>query len=31
MGQAAHEHVRENFLSSRHLADYLKLFNTLAG
>jgi trehalose synthase len=31
MGQAAHEHVRENFLSSRHLADYLKLFDTLAG
>jgi len=26
MGAAAREHVRENFLTTRHLADYLKLF-----
>ncbi len=29
MGQAAREHVRRHFLSSRHLADYLRLFNQL--
>jgi len=29
MGKAAREHVRENFLTTRHLADYLKLFATM--
>jgi len=29
MGGAAHEHVRRHFLSTRHLADYLRLFNQL--
>ena len=29
MGQAARERVRQRFLSTRHLADYLKLFNRL--
>jgi len=29
MGEAAREHVRENFLTTRHLSDYLELFNTL--
>lgn len=29
MGQAAREHVRQHFLSTRHLADYLRLFNEL--
>ena len=31
MGQAAREHVRLNFLTTRHLADYLQLFADLAG
>lgn len=31
MGSAGREHVRENFLSPRHLADYLELFNRVAG
>ena len=26
MGSAAREHVRRNYLSTRHLADYLRLF-----
>jgi trehalose synthase len=30
MGEAAREHVRCNFLSTRHLADYLRLFAELA-
>jgi trehalose synthase len=30
MGAAAREHVRANFLTTRHLADYLRLFNQLA-
>jgi trehalose synthase len=30
MGTAAREHVRQNFLTTRHLADYLRLFATLA-
>jgi trehalose synthase len=30
MGQAGKERVRENFLSTRHVADYLELFNRLA-
>ncbi|RLC96197.1 MAG: glycosyl transferase family 1 [Chloroflexi bacterium] len=30
MGAAAREHVRRNFLTTRHLADYLHLFNQLA-
>lgn len=30
MGERAREHVRENFLITRHLADYLRLFNQLA-
>ncbi len=30
MGEAAREHVREHFLITRHLADYLRLFRTLA-
>lgn len=29
MGARAHEHVRENFLITRHLKDYLKLFDAL--
>ncbi len=29
MGEAAKEHVRENFLTTRHLADYLKLFQDM--
>jgi trehalose synthase len=29
MGEAAREHVRRHFLSTRHLADYLQLFNQL--
>jgi trehalose synthase len=29
MGTAGRERVRENFLSTRHLADYLRLFNRL--
>jgi trehalose synthase len=28
MRAAAREHVRQNFLSTRHLADYLELFNS---
>jgi trehalose synthase len=31
MGERAKEHVRKNFLSTRHLMDYLKMFNDLAG
>lgn len=31
MGEAAREHVRRHFLTTRHLADYLKLFTELAG
>jgi len=31
MGAAAREHVRENFLTTRHLADYLKLFRAMQG
>ena len=31
MGAAAREHVRCNFLTTRHLADYLQLFNRLGG
>ncbi|MFP4112711.1 MAG: glycosyltransferase [Candidatus Woesearchaeota archaeon] len=31
MGKNAHEFVRENFLVSRHIKDYLILFNNLAG
>jgi len=30
MGAAAREHVRRNFLTTRHLADYLRLFAALA-
>jgi trehalose synthase len=30
MGMAAREHVREHFLTTRHLADYLRLFTELA-
>jgi trehalose synthase len=30
MGEAAREHVRLNFLTTRHLADYLHLFNAQA-
>ena len=30
MGAAAREHVRQNFLSTRHLADYLRLFARMA-
>ena len=30
MGMAAREHVRERFLTTRHLADYLQLFADLA-
>jgi hypothetical protein len=29
MGEAAREHVRRNFLTTGHLADYLNLFNRL--
>jgi trehalose synthase len=29
MGQAAREHVRRNFLSTRHLANYLRLFSRI--
>ncbi|MEA3338753.1 MAG: glycosyltransferase [Chloroflexota bacterium] len=29
MGAIAREHVRHNFLTTRHLADYLRLFNQL--
>jgi trehalose synthase len=29
MGTAAREHVRENFLTTRYLRDYLRLFHTL--
>jgi len=29
MGTAAREHVRQNFLSTRHLAEYLRLFSQL--
>jgi trehalose synthase len=31
MGQAAKEHVRKNFLTTRHLSDYLKLFHAMMG
>jgi trehalose synthase len=31
MGERAREHVRKNFLSTRHLLDYLNMFNELAG
>jgi trehalose synthase len=31
MGERAREHVRKNFLSTRHLMDYLKMFGELAG
>jgi trehalose synthase len=31
MGERAREHVRKNFLSTRHLHDYVKMFNDLAG
>ena len=31
MGAAAREHVRQNFLITRHLADYLRLFADLSG
>ncbi|MEW5866436.1 MAG: glycosyltransferase [Bacillota bacterium] len=31
MGLAGREHVRRNFLSTRHLADYLRLFGRLRG
>ncbi len=30
MGAAAREHVRRHFISTRHLADYLRLFSQLA-
>ncbi len=29
MGSAAREHVRQHFLSTHHLANYLRLFNRL--
>jgi trehalose synthase len=29
MGRAAREHVRQNFLSTRHLANYLRLFSRI--
>jgi trehalose synthase len=29
MGEAAREHVRENFLTTRHLSDYLSLFHDM--
>ncbi|HKP85425.1 MAG TPA: glycosyltransferase [Blastocatellia bacterium] len=31
MGERAREHTRKNFLSTRHLFDYIKMFNELAG
>ncbi len=31
LGQAGKEHVRENFLTTRQLRDYLRIFRTLAG
>ena len=31
MGNAAKEHVRDNFLTTRHLADYLRLFRAMRG
>lgn len=31
MGEAGRERVREHFLSTRHLVDYLRLFNRLRG
>jgi trehalose synthase len=31
MGKAAKEHVRENFLTTRHLSDYLNLFHQMRG
>ena len=31
MGKRAREHVRKNFLTTRHLRDYLRLFGDLAG
>ncbi len=31
MGERAREHVRKHFLSTRHLMDYLNMFNELAG
>ncbi len=31
MGERAREHVRKNFLSTRHLFDYVKMFNEMAG
>ncbi len=31
MGTRAREHVRQNFLSTRHLSDYLRMFGDLAG
>jgi trehalose synthase len=31
MGDVGREHVRENFLITRYLRDYLAIFNTLAG
>ncbi|MGA9771433.1 MAG: glycosyltransferase [Blastocatellia bacterium] len=31
MGERAREHVKKNFLSTRHLFDYVKMFNELAG
>jgi hypothetical protein len=30
MGQAGREHVRANFLTTHHLANYLRLFNRMA-
>jgi trehalose synthase len=30
MGERAREHVRENFLTTRHLGDYLRLFSDLS-
>jgi trehalose synthase len=31
LGEAGREHVRRNFLNTRYLADYLRIFNTLSG
>jgi hypothetical protein len=31
MGESGQEHVRRNFLSTRELEDYLRLFTELAG
>jgi trehalose synthase len=31
MGEAGREHVRDNFLITRYLRDYLRIFRTLAG